>query len=220
MSKSPKSWFEILITPIVVAFIGVYGTYTITESQIDNARETSKTQLRIQAKEARNNRKLKTLEIFSNHIMSKNVEERLLALGLVNLLEPDLAVNMINYLASHDQDERVKTKAKIIQEEIYKKAKHIGYGSIEERVKRVLAKLYRVSYSDITKKSVLAEINPDRNMAGVGDITSVEALIELEEEFSCKVDDEIAEEMETVSDMVAVFKSCFSDTEKSISSTE
>jgi len=203
-----KTYVEILITPIVIAVIGIVGTISITNTQVKNASEIAETQIRIQIREAENNKKLKALEIFSKQIMSKDPEERRLALGLINILDSELASKMLSYLAEFDPDVGVKNKAKHLQNKYQFEAKPLGYQDIEERVKRVVAKKYDIPYSQINNESVLDSLNPNKNVAMVGDLTSIEVLIELEETFSCNVKDEIAMEIETVKDVVDVFKSC------------
>jgi len=204
-----KTYLEIFITPIVLVLIGIFGTYLITDSQIKNTKEISETQIRIQIREAENNQRLKTLEIFSKQIMSKNPEERKLALGLISILDADLAKKMLSYLVISDPDETIKEEAKNLQNKLQHEAKYLGHDDIEERVKRVIAKNYHVSFSAVKLQSILEKINPTRNLVGVGDLTSLEVLIELEEIYSCNVSDGIAMELVTVEDMVDIFKSCF-----------
>ncbi|QUI68492.1 hypothetical protein [Pseudoalteromonas sp. M8] len=213
---SQKTYIEILITPIVIAVIGIIGTNVISNTQVQNTKEIAEAQIRLQIREAENNKKLKTLEIFGKQIISKNPEERKLALGLISILDQDLADEMLSYLAKYDPDKMVKEEAKNLQKKLQNKAKNLqnearflGHDDIEERVKRVIAKNYHVSFSEVKLQSVLEKINPSRNVPGVGDLTSIEVLIELEELYSCHVKDDIAIEIETVKDMVDVFKSCF-----------
>ncbi len=209
-----KKYLEILITPIVVAVIGVYGTYKITEAQIESSKTLSNAQLAIQVRQEDENQRLKLLEIFAQQVMSNDASERKMALGLINILDTDLSKDMLAYLATYDPDKGVQEEARNLQERFQNSAKPLGYDNVKEMVMRIVARNYEVSFSSLSENSILETINPSKNMPMVGDITSIETIIDLEKILSCHVTDEVAMSIETVGDMVKVFESCFSSKKK------
>lgn len=78
-----KSWIEVFLMPLVVAVVGILGTYWITEQQGKDA--TTK---------ADADRQIKILEIFSEKITSTDKEQRILALRLLRAVDGDLAAKL------------------------------------------------------------------------------------------------------------------------------
>jgi len=81
--KEPKKWIEVALMPIVVALVGIMGTYLITNEQ----REAAK--IRADA-----DRQVKILEIFANKLMSSKKEEKLVAASMTMAMDRDLATKM------------------------------------------------------------------------------------------------------------------------------
>lgn len=80
-----KRWIEIILMPLVVAAVGIVGTYLITGQQDKNTRER-----------AAADRQIKILEIFSQKITSRDKAERELALRLLTVVDGDLAARLAN----------------------------------------------------------------------------------------------------------------------------
>jgi len=89
-----------------------------------------------------------------------------------------------------------------------KKAKPIGNGNIEERIKRLLPKYFHIKYENIESNIKIDELESKNNFAGVGGVGEVELLIKLEEEFNCSVSDDIYMEAVYLSDLNKIFESC------------
>jgi hypothetical protein len=90
MSDS-KGIAEVIVMPLVVAVVGIAGTYFITRQQEESARTLSQAQLVSTRELAAADHQIKILEIFSAKVMSSNQEERLFALRLLKAMDPDLA---------------------------------------------------------------------------------------------------------------------------------
>jgi hypothetical protein len=82
--SEPKKWVEVALMPLVIAVVGIMGTYLVTSEQ----RETAK--IRADA-----DRQIKIIDIFANKIISADVEERLLAARLTMAMDSDLALKIM-----------------------------------------------------------------------------------------------------------------------------
>lgn len=80
----PKKWVEVALMPLVIAVVGIMGTYLITNEQREAA------EIRAAA-----DRQIKILDIFANKIISAEEEERLLAARLTMALDSDLALKIM-----------------------------------------------------------------------------------------------------------------------------
>lgn len=80
-----KSWVEIVLMPLVVAFVGILGTHLITSQQQQS--------VEIKAVE---DRQIKILEIFAEKITSSDEGERIFALRLLGAVDNDLAAKLAN----------------------------------------------------------------------------------------------------------------------------
>jgi hypothetical protein len=83
-----KNWVEIALMPLVVAAVGIIGTYLITQQQVDNARS-----------EQHSDRQVKLVEIFAEKITSPDEQQRVLALNLLRALDPELTLNLSTAVA-------------------------------------------------------------------------------------------------------------------------
>ena len=88
-----KNWIEIILMPIVVAGVGILGTYFITHQQERNA----------QAK-ADSDRQVKILEIFAEKVTSPDEGQRLLALKLLRAVDDDLAAKLASAVAETEPE--------------------------------------------------------------------------------------------------------------------
>ncbi len=75
-----KSCIEVVLMPLAVALVGMFGTYFITSQQQESA-ETK----------AVADRQVKILEIFAEKITSSDESERIFALRLLGTVDNDLA---------------------------------------------------------------------------------------------------------------------------------
>lgn len=82
--SEPKKWIEVALMPLVVAVVGIAGTYLITNEQREAA------EIRAEA-----DRQLKILDILAEKMISTNKEEKLLAAHLAMSLDSDLALKIM-----------------------------------------------------------------------------------------------------------------------------
>jgi hypothetical protein len=110
-----KNWIEIFIMPLVVAGVGSFGTYFITQQQEANA-----------IAKAASDRQLKILEIFAEKITAKDTDQRLLAINLLRALDADLAEKLASAVANVEPE---KSQLRVAAIKIADEAK----ASIEQR---------------------------------------------------------------------------------------
>jgi hypothetical protein len=89
-----KSWIEVFLMPVVVAVVGLLGTYFITEQQGRDA-----------STKADADRQIKVLEIFSEKITSEKETQRILALRLLKAVDPDLAEKLASAVSETEPKE-------------------------------------------------------------------------------------------------------------------
>jgi hypothetical protein len=115
--SSEKTWTEIVLMPIVVAAVGVFGTLLVTGQQADNASLARKTELEKTQEIADADRQIKILEIFSEKITSQSEEDRILALKLLTALDGALAGKLAAAVSeSSKSDSLVKIAAQVVIE--------------------------------------------------------------------------------------------------------
>jgi hypothetical protein len=88
-----KNWIEIFLMPIVIAGVGILGTYLITQQQESTAKAN-----------ADSDRQVKILEIFSEKITSEDKKQRLLAIKLLRVLDDELAEKLASAVAEAEPD--------------------------------------------------------------------------------------------------------------------
>ncbi len=89
-----KSFMEIVLMPLVVAAVGVMGTYFLTQQQQSNA-----------LAKADADRQVKILEIFAEKITSPDERERILGLRLLEAVDPDLAAKLAHAVAEGEKED-------------------------------------------------------------------------------------------------------------------
>lgn len=100
--SEPKKWIEIILMPIVIAVVGIMGTYLISSEQREAA------EIRAEA-----DRQIKILDIFANKIISAEEEERLLAARLTMALDSDLALKIMTVFdLESEKSEKVREVVK------------------------------------------------------------------------------------------------------------
>ena len=100
MSRDGKSITEIVLMPLVVALVGFWGTWMISERDERNA-----------TIRAASEREAKMVEIFANKITSSNKNEKIMALKLLEVMEPDLAKKLGEAVLESDMDAQVRAVA-------------------------------------------------------------------------------------------------------------
>lgn len=128
--KSKKSILEVLVTPIVIAIVGIIGTIMVTQQQIKSSESITSAQLesstalanaQIQSAQqtAQSNQKIKIIEIFSDKLTSENKEERELAVRMLGTLDPSLSEKLMTAIVSDKYlDSEVKKIANQIKCEL------------------------------------------------------------------------------------------------------
>jgi hypothetical protein len=152
--NNKKSFIEVVLMPLVIAIVGIGGTYFLTTQQEKNA-ETSKTaQLESTRELAEADRQLKILEIFAEKVASQDQQERILALRLLDALDPALAEKLATaVLASEPEESEVRKVADEVAQEANAKARflprvyiHIRSNENRERARAVGERLKELGY--------------------------------------------------------------------------
>ncbi len=100
-----KSWIEVIIMPVVVALVGIGGTYFITQQQGQSAELARQTELDKAQETAAADRQIKALELFVDKIQSPDERERKFALRLLKVVDGNLATQLATAV-SEDEDEK------------------------------------------------------------------------------------------------------------------
>lgn len=121
MAKSTgtgKRLAEIVLMPVVIALVGIFGTIMITimqhldahhlaEAQLEGATQLANAQLESARERSKADRQVKVLEIFNEKIASDDPHERALAIRLLRAIEPDLAETITELLAEQPDTREV-----------------------------------------------------------------------------------------------------------------
>ena len=118
MMAERKSWIEIVPMPLVVALVGIAGTYFITTQQERNAQAMREVQLASTRELADADRQVKILEIFAEKVTSPDENQRILALRLLSALDDELAKKLARAVSRGEPEEsRVRMVANQVAEE-------------------------------------------------------------------------------------------------------
>lgn len=98
-SQRGKSLFEIVLMPIAIAAVGVFGTITIEAVQTRSAERRAEAERIRGGSEFKASLQVKLLDIFGERIFSENEDDRILALLLLSAVEPGLAQNLTEAIA-------------------------------------------------------------------------------------------------------------------------
>ena len=79
-----KRWLEVVLMPLVVAVVGILGTYFLTSAQRDSDEAI-----------AAADREIKLLEILADAMTSSDLNRRIAALDLADLINPELAKKLV-----------------------------------------------------------------------------------------------------------------------------
>jgi hypothetical protein len=99
-----KTWTEVVLMPIVIALVGIGGTYFITAQQSKNSEVASATQMDSARELADADRQVKVLDIFSEKITSQDAKTRIIALGMLRVLEPEMAEKLASVVAEQEPE--------------------------------------------------------------------------------------------------------------------
>lgn len=86
-----KSFFEIVLMPIVIAILGSAATFAITTYQARTSKEIADAQRASAERMALSDRQLKALELFSRMIVSEKETEKQMAVRLLTAVDAELA---------------------------------------------------------------------------------------------------------------------------------
>ncbi|HZV68826.1 MAG TPA: hypothetical protein VFG10_04750 [Saprospiraceae bacterium] len=105
-----KSLIEILLIPLVIAAVGLVGTYSLTHEQINSAERL-----------ARSDQQIKLLEIFSEKITSEKIIDREYAVRILKMFDSELSEKLASVvIESNNEDTLIKKIANdILQKKAY-----------------------------------------------------------------------------------------------------
>ena len=146
-----KRWIEVVLMPLVIALVGISGTYFITDRQQKDT--TTKSAV---------DRQIKILEIFSAKITSTEEKERILALRLLRAIDSELAEKLARAVSETEPEQSpVKQIANQVAEEAEARSRllpriYIHIRAEEDRpLARVVAeKLKQANFGHCSKGSV------------------------------------------------------------------
>jgi len=100
-----KNWMQIVLMPVVVAGVGIGGTFLINRAQEKTAKERADA-----------DRQIKILEMFSQQITHSDQKQRLLGLSLLTALDSELAAKLAKAVSeSETESTPVKRAADKVQ---------------------------------------------------------------------------------------------------------
>ena len=122
-AKGMKTWMEILVTPLVVAVLGVVALLLVSKYERENVARIAEVQRAtsveiVQAQTATSRsiadaqqadekamRQIRIMEVFLDKMTSRDLEAQKTALKLSSLLDPELATMLLTTLAIADPEE-------------------------------------------------------------------------------------------------------------------
>ena len=120
-----KNWIEIILMPLVIALVGVAGTYFITQQQEKNANTMRETQLENTREMAEADREIKILELFTEKITSQDENQRLMALRMLRAINADLAERLAKAVSEAEPE---NTEIRKVADQIADEAKAVRTG--------------------------------------------------------------------------------------------
>ncbi len=206
MSDTSKHWTEILITPIVVVLLGGFGTYQVTQIQLDamaknqqqeEASLAAMKELELRAQrtnvdlelaslsmQTQIERELKLLEIIERRITG-DAKDQQFAVALIDLLENDLQLKLLKVVAVSE--------------------------TIDQNVRLIAAKTGETKVSDAIAAIQSTETRAVRNMHELdSSILDPQVYLQysklLSESASIPLPDEVLEDLENNSKQVQIEK--------------
>ncbi|QKJ23161.1 SPOR domain-containing protein [Poseidonibacter lekithochrous] len=89
-----KTLLEVLITPVVVAIVGIVGTYLITKQQNEYTKELREVEINKLQEQAVIDRELKIIEIFADKITSGEPNQKVAALQILKVIDGEMAIKL------------------------------------------------------------------------------------------------------------------------------
>ena len=108
MADNSKSWVEVLLFPLVITVIGIFGTHFVTNTQLESAKNLAEANQSNENKRAHSQEQLKLLEIFSDQFKSEDPIKRKMAVHFLGALEPELAEKLAQAVADTDPAPEVR----------------------------------------------------------------------------------------------------------------
>ena len=97
-----KKWGEVILMPLVVGLLGSGATYFITKTQIGSSERLAAAERDSAERRARLDRQAKLLEIFNAKITSSNPRDQKMALLLLRVVDPDVAIQLATVITSDE----------------------------------------------------------------------------------------------------------------------
>ena len=136
MDQKGKTTLETLVLPLVIAIVGVTGTYMITRSQLQSADKLATANRESEERRAIADQNVKILEMFSDQIKSSEPAKRKLALRVLTALEPELAEKLAQAVADTDSDPDTREVANSVVRSVISRGNTFvvigSYSSLEE----------------------------------------------------------------------------------------
>ncbi len=119
-----KSCIEIVLMPLMVALVGIGGTYFIAKEQGRSADTAREAQLASTRELATADRQIRLLEVFAERITSTDENQRIAVLRLLREVDPELAERLANAVSEAEPEE---SEVRRVAEEVAEEAAARGY---------------------------------------------------------------------------------------------
>jgi hypothetical protein len=114
-----KSWAEVLLVPIVLALVGLVGTFFITRYQIKSAEKIADAERSSGETQSRSEQQVKLLEIFAAKFTSENLKERESSFKLLRMADPEFADKISSAIVNDaTENPKIQEQAKSVSEEV------------------------------------------------------------------------------------------------------
>ncbi|ETX07952.1 MAG: hypothetical protein ETSY2_08240 [Candidatus Entotheonella gemina] len=157
-----KTWFEVLLTPLAVAVIGIVGTYFITNKQHLHTKSVTRGQqlhtsalkqieLSSQEVRAKEDRETQFLNTIIQSYINGDEEKRKKSIILIKAIRDlDLAKNILDSIASSESNNNLRQTAEKAKHDvdIQKKWKNAVYGQQIEELKNITNSLRLIGTID------------------------------------------------------------------------
>ena len=177
-----KKWFEVLLTPLAVALVGVVGTCSITtyqarhsekmiETHINSAEKLAAAQIRSAELRAKGDQGIKALEIFSQKIFSEAEEDQVFAVKLLRAVAPEIGGTIASAIADLKegniavQKEAIRVAMEATQAEINDLISRLA-SSERRKASNQLIRIYENGNEDTQAqviKALIAALLPERD---------------------------------------------------------
>lgn len=97
-----KSILEIVLMPLVIVIVGISSSFIISFYEIESSEKFRAAELEVVREQAKTDREIKIIEIFSEKIVSKDEKERILALKILDLIDSKIAKDLARIVAENE----------------------------------------------------------------------------------------------------------------------